>query len=145
VLVHVVDLAADDPARQLAMVERELTMHSARLADRPTIVAANKMDLPEARERWEAFAARLASQGRVAVPISAATGEGVPALLRAVLTVLRSSAEAPSRVPLTSDPDTPEPPYAEGRRGGGPEESPSGGEKTRAGNARRNGRVRGQA
>ena len=124
---------------------RELAMHSARLAERPTIVAANKMDLPEARERWEAFAARLASQGRVVVPISAATGEGVPALLRAVLTLLRSSAEGPPHAPLTSDPDAPETSYAGGRRGGGPEESPSGGEKTRAGNARRNRRVRGQA
>src|SRR2546426_532736 len=130
VLVHVVDLAAGDPERQLATVERELAMHSARLVDRPTIVAANKMDLPDARERWDAFASRLASLGRAAVPISAATGEGVPALLRAVLTMLRASAgEAPR---------APDPPRA-GRGGdSGPEESPSGGEKTRAETARRN-------
>jgi GTPase len=89
-LVHVVDLSGEDPEADLATVERELARHTPSLHRRPTIVAANKLDLPEARARWEAFAARLASQGRTAVPISAATGEGVPALLGAIVTTLRT-------------------------------------------------------
>jgi len=135
-LVHVVDLAGDAPERQMATVERELTMHSPSLADRPTIVAANKMDLPDARARWEAFSARLASQGRTAVPISAATGEGIPALLGAILTALRSPGEGPPRPNL---------PHAGDRRGAGPEESPPGEEKTSADHARPSRRVRGRA
>ena len=153
-LVHVVDLAGDAPERQMATVERELTMHSPSLADRPTIVAANKMDLPDARARWEAFSARLASQGRTAVPISAATGEGIPALLGAILTALRSPGGGPPRPPHTSlaiqAPDAPHAGDGRGdgrgdRRGGGPEESPPSEEKTSADHARRSRRVRGRA
>src|SRR5207302_6469337 len=139
-LVHVVDLAGDDPERQMATVERELTMHSPTLVDRPTIVAANKMDLPDARARWEAFSARLASQGRKAVPISAATGEGIPALLGAILTALRSPGGGSPRPPDPSDL-----PHAGDRRGAGPGESPSSEGKTSAGHARPSRRVRGGA
>lgn len=110
VLVHVLDLSADDPETQLATVEGELAMHAPRLDGRPTIVAANKLDLPEARARWAGFASRLRAQGRTVVPISAATGDGVPALLAAVQNLLRASP-------------------------GGPEEDPSGGEKTSVGTA----------
>ncbi|HYM69235.1 MAG TPA: GTPase ObgE [bacterium] len=84
VLVHVVDLSGPDPEAAVATVEHELAMHAPELITRPVIVAANKMDLPEARGRWERFAAAMAARGREIVPISAATGEGVPALLRAV-------------------------------------------------------------
>ncbi len=111
-LVHVVDLAGHDPEGQLSTVERELAMHAPPLDSRPVIVAANKMDLPEARARWEAFAAGLAARGQRAVAISAATGEGIPALLAAVLGALRAS-----------------PPP-------GAEERPSGGEKTSVDRAR---------
>jgi Obg family GTPase CgtA len=54
------------------------------LAQRPQIVAANKMDLPEARERWPALSAALAARGVPAYPISAAAREGLEPLLRAV-------------------------------------------------------------
>ena len=91
VLVHVVDLAAEDPAGQLSTVERELSLHTPPLEGRPTIVAANKVDLPEARARWAAFAAYLGRRGKTGVAISAATGEGVPALLAALMAVLRAS------------------------------------------------------
>ncbi|HYM91113.1 MAG TPA: GTPase ObgE [bacterium] len=122
VLVHVVDLAGDDPERQLATVERELALYAPPLDDRPTIVAANKMDLPLARARWDAFAAYLASRGRTVLPISAATGEGVAALLRTVVDFLHAT------------------------RPQGPKESPSGGEKTSVGTAHDGTRrVRGQA
>lgn len=111
VLVHVVDLAGSDPERAVATVERELALYTPPLDGRPTIVAANKMDLPAAKARWEAFAARLASQDRMVLPISAATGRGVAELLTAVAELLHAG-----RHPR-------------------PEESPSGGEKTSVGTA----------
>jgi GTPase len=114
-LVHVVDLAGDDPLGQLATVERELAMHTPPLDNRPVIVAANKMDLPEARARWEAFAAALAARGLRAVPISAATGEGIPALLAAVLRALGAE-EGPSGREKTSHGKAPEVHPSGGRR-----------------------------
>ena len=87
-LVHVVDLAGDDPLQQLATVERELALFAPAFRTRPTIVAGNKIDLPEARTRWPAFKADLEGRGMTAVPISAATGEGIPALLDAIVELL---------------------------------------------------------
>ncbi len=90
-LVHVVDLAGSDPMAQLATVRAELARYSPPLDRRPVIIAANKMDLPEARARWETFSARMAAQGQAVVAISAATGEGIPALLQRIVDALPSA------------------------------------------------------
>ncbi len=92
-LVHVVDLSGADPVGAVAVVERELELHAPQLRERPTVVAGNKIDLPEARARWEGFAAALRAQGRTVLPLSAATGEGVPTLL---VEVRKLAAVAPS-------------------------------------------------
>src|SRR5207302_4756788 len=115
-LVHVVDLSGDDPLGQLETVERELAMRTPPLTDRPTIVAANKLDLPEARARWRAFAASLADRRQGVVPISAATGEGIPALLQAIRALLQARPRpVPEEVPSGEEntggglrPETPE-------------------------------------
>ena len=83
VLVHVVDLAGvdgRDPVEAVALVNEELAAYDPELSRRPQIIAANKMDLPEARQRLSAFRARMDAP---VMPISCATGEGIPALLRA--------------------------------------------------------------
>ncbi|HEX2035905.1 MAG TPA: GTPase ObgE [Chloroflexota bacterium] len=86
-LIHVVDAAGVDGREPLEDVDRinaELREYSAELASRPQIVAANKMDLPEARERWPALEQALAARGVPAYPISAAARDGLERLLRAV-------------------------------------------------------------
>jgi GTP-binding protein len=86
-LIHVVDAAATegrDPLEDVRRINEELGQYSPELVQRPQLVAANKMDLPEARERWPRLREALAAQGVAAYPISAATREGVEALLRAV-------------------------------------------------------------
>ncbi|HKV43982.1 MAG TPA: GTPase ObgE, partial [bacterium] len=119
VLVHVVDLAGDDPPLQLDTVERELARHSTPLADRPTIVAGNKIDLPEARARWTAFAAFLARRGQTGVPISAATGDGIPALLQAITAVLRAHPRPAPEEALGGGEKSAVPPLAGRRESGG--------------------------
>ena len=82
VLVHLVDLEAvdgRDPADAYRQLNRELAAYSRALARKPQLIAANKLDVPEAREGLEAFARAV---GSPVYPISAATGEGVPALLQ---------------------------------------------------------------
>ncbi len=74
-LVHVVDGAAPDPERQVAAVRTVLDEIDA--SDVPELLVVNKVDLsPEG--------ARLAAKLDGAVPISAATGEGVEPLLRTI-------------------------------------------------------------
>ena len=96
VLIHLVDLTAPGedraPVRDLDVLDHELARYSLELARKPQIIAANKIDLPEARERLPAFQAAMAARGLPVFPISAATGEGLGPLLDAVAQVLSGGA-----------------------------------------------------
>jgi GTP-binding protein len=86
-LIHVIDAAGTegrDPVEDFARINEELRQYSPELAQRPQIVAANKLDLPEARDRWPGLRDALAAREVPAFPISAATREGIEPLLRAV-------------------------------------------------------------
>lgn len=88
VLVHVLDLAPMEPGRDpesdLAALEAELAAYDPELAARPALVAANKLDLPEGRARLPEAEAAAARRGLPCYGVSAATGEGMPALLYAI-------------------------------------------------------------
>ncbi|MEL7687775.1 GTPase ObgE [Citromicrobium bathyomarinum] len=85
VLIHLIDIAGDDPTEAMRTVEAELEAYGEGLEDKPRIVALNKLDLADA-ELAEAFGDELKAAGADAVyPVSAATGAGVEALLDAVL------------------------------------------------------------
>ena len=85
VLIHIVDCSAEgddrDPLHDLTVLNQELELYSKTLAKTPQILAANKCDLPEARARAEAFAAAMKKKKKTVHLISAATGEGLKALL----------------------------------------------------------------
>jgi GTP-binding protein len=83
-LLHVIDMAAvdgHDPLKAFHQVNHELTVYSEALAQRPQLIIANKMDLPESRANLEAFERAVQS---TVWPISCASGAGIPALLQAV-------------------------------------------------------------
>jgi GTPase len=82
ILVHVVDASRPDAVDAYRTVRRELEAYKAEVAEKPEIVAANKLDLPGAREGL----ARLqrALPDRHVVGTSTVTNEGIPALLQAV-------------------------------------------------------------
>jgi GTP-binding protein len=87
VLLHVVDAAGSDPLAAYETVRRELALYGAGLADRPEVVVLTKLDLPEARERAGKLRERFGRDRPVAT-VSAATGEGIDALLKQVLALL---------------------------------------------------------
>ena len=82
-IVHVVDLALEDPIADVAVVDTELSAYGRGLMERPRLFALNKLDLFEARERADAVATAL---GPDAIAVSAATGERVPDLLKRIFT-----------------------------------------------------------
>ena len=84
-LVHVVDGSADDPASVRARVDQELCLFNEDLGRRPQIVALNKIDLDVVSEREAALTGTLASEGAEVVPVSAASGKNINALLNKVL------------------------------------------------------------
>jgi GTPase len=98
VLVHVIDLVpleeGRDPERDLAALEAELAAYDPELADRPTLVVANKVDLPEGRARLPEAEAAAERRGLPFHAISAATGEGMPALLYALADAVQAARAA---------------------------------------------------
>lgn len=109
VLIHLIDINGPDPAEAMRIVEAELAAYGEGLDEKARIVALNKIDLADA-ELAEGFAAELKAAGADEVfPISGATGEGIEALLDALLGYLptRTMTEQPSTLPAEDDDDTP--------------------------------------
>ncbi len=89
VLVHLIDLAAGrDPVSDFQAVNGELRLYDESLKDRPMLVALNKIDEPEARAKAAEASEAIGALGFHVFPVSAATGEGVDALMRAVADLL---------------------------------------------------------
>ncbi len=87
VLVHMLDasqLAAKDPLAQWKAINREMELFDPELMDKPQIVVANKADLPEGRELAKVLSKKLPKAYRPLYVISAATTEGVQALVYAI-------------------------------------------------------------
>jgi GTP-binding protein len=82
-LLHLLDGASleRDPWEGFQAINHELADYSDALATRPQIVVFNKIDVPEAQERWEAVKRHAEEAGLPAFAISAATRQGVNELL----------------------------------------------------------------
>ena len=110
-LVHVLDGADDDPLGHFDQINQELRLFKPTLADRPQIVVLNKMDLPDARDRWHKVQAAIHTRGLPAYAISAATGEGVRELMAQVgqsLSNLPRPEPEPDEIPVFRLDETPE-------------------------------------
>lgn len=87
VLVYMVDVSSAsgrEPADDLAVIRRELELFQAGLLERPQIVAATKVDALDDPSRLDQLEAAATALNLQVVPISAAVGTGVQALLEAV-------------------------------------------------------------
>jgi GTP-binding protein len=87
VLVHVVDTATIDPARDpisdIDAIEAELTAYGG-LADRPRLVALNKIDITDGRELAALVGPDLQARGLRVFEVSAATRQGLRELTNAM-------------------------------------------------------------
>jgi GTP-binding protein len=80
-LVFVLDTAGSEgrnPINDLQTLRRELDLYDPTLSRRPWLIAANKMDLPEAGENLQALEQRFPDHK--VVPISAKENDGIDAL-----------------------------------------------------------------
>jgi GTP-binding protein len=97
VLIHILDGAAADPLADFSQINTELALFDEQLATRPTIVAVNKTDLPEAQERWPALKAELERRGYEVFEMSALLRRGTREVLyRAAQVVAAMPVPAPS-------------------------------------------------
>ncbi len=109
VLIHVVDVSSAsgrDPVQDLDTVRRELELYRPELAEKPQIVAANKIDALDDPERAEAVVRHGTGLGLPCFKVSAVTGTGLPALLEAAWATLapvqRASGPAHPTAPESS-------------------------------------------
>ena len=87
VLIHMLDGLAEDPLADFSQINSELALFDPKLGKKPQVVAFNKMDMPEAQERWpkvkkELGKARLSADGDLRADAgepSAAAVEGLRA------------------------------------------------------------------
>ena len=97
VLVHVLDCATQEPDRDplsdLDTLEAELASYGG-LADRPRMVALNKIDVPEGRELADMVLPDLRERGLPVFAISAATHEGLRELTFAMADVVTAARAA---------------------------------------------------
>ncbi|TLS53541.1 GTPase ObgE [Paenibacillus antri] len=101
VIAHVVDMSGSegrDPYEDWVAINQELKLYNAKLEERPQIVVANKMDVPEAELFLEEFRAKLAENGHGDMrifPISAATRQGIRELVFKLAEMVESIPAAP--------------------------------------------------
>lgn len=91
IILHVVDasgIEGRDPIEDYYKINKELKLYNERLAKRPQIIAANKMDLPEAKENYVRLQELAQKEGVEIFPVSAATNEGLKEMITRVSQVL---------------------------------------------------------
>ena len=81
ILIHLISGTSDTPAEDMIKVNNELAMFDPLLAQKPQIIALNKIDLPEVQEKLESIKEEFTGAGIKAHYISAATGQGVGELM----------------------------------------------------------------
>jgi GTP-binding protein len=100
VLIHLLDasrITADDPLADWRAINRELELFDPALAAKPQIVAANKIDLPEAREAAALLKEKFAAMSVPFLAISAATREGLRELVISISRKLEAKKESADR------------------------------------------------
>lgn len=85
VLIHLLDGLSSDPVIDFAQINTELSLFDPALAEKPQVIALNKMDLPQVQEKWPDVKAELERRGYQHVfAVSAVAQEGIrPVLYRA--------------------------------------------------------------
>lgn len=105
VLIHLVDGLSLDPLGDYRTICAELAAFGHGLDTKPQIVCFNKIDLPDAQEKWPAFEKALQAEGVEVHAISAATQRGTREILYRALQVLRELPPpiiepAPAAIPI---------------------------------------------
>lgn len=90
VILHVIDMAASegrDPFEDFVTINKELEQYDETLLERPQLIVANKMDIPEAEDNLELFKEQLDEEYEI-IPISTITRDGIRDLLFKVADML---------------------------------------------------------
>ncbi|HGA2298033.1 TPA: GTPase ObgE [Streptococcus agalactiae] len=102
VILHVIDMSASegrDPYDDYVSINNELETYNLRLMERPQIIVANKMDMPDSEENLAAFKEKLAANYDefddmpMIFPISSLAHQGLENLMNATAELLANTEE----------------------------------------------------
>jgi GTP-binding protein len=97
VLLHLVDATLDDPAEAYEIIRGEVGAYGAGLEDKPEIVALSKADAVPKDEIKKRARALKKVAGATPLVVSAASGEGVPEVLRALVPEIKAMRAAETK------------------------------------------------
>ncbi len=95
VIVHVIDMSGiegRDPYDDYLVINDELRQYNLRLTERPQIVVANKMDMPDAEENLIEFKKKVGDDVKV-FPVSAVSRQGLKPVLFEIADLLEVTPE----------------------------------------------------
>ena len=91
VLLHLVSAQEENPGKAYKTVRGELEAYGHGLAEKPEIVALSQVDTLDGEARKKKLAALKRACGGTPLALSAVTGEGVEAVLRALISVVEAA------------------------------------------------------
>jgi GTP-binding protein len=104
VLIHLLDGLSADPLADFSQINSELALFDPGLADKPQIVALNKIDQPEALECWPRIKKELKKRGYESLAISALRRTNARVLLQ-------KAAKMVAQTPIPPEPEQALPVY----------------------------------
>ena len=99
VIMHVLNGESEDPIADFDQINQEMALFDANLGEKPQLVVYNKMDVPEAAERWDEIKTQLEGRGYTVMNMSAAARDNIKPILWKLYEILQT-------VPEVEDEDT---------------------------------------
>ncbi len=99
VIMHVLNGESEDPIADFDQINQEMALFDANLGEKPQLVVYNKMDIPEAAERWDEIKTQLEGRGYTVMSMSAAARDNIKPILWKLYEILQT-------VPEVEDEDT---------------------------------------
>jgi len=90
VLLHLVDATLDDPAEAYSIIRGEVEVYGAGLEDKPEIIALSKADAAPKDDMKKKARALKKAAGVAPLIVSAASGEGITEVLRALVPEIKA-------------------------------------------------------
>ena len=112
VLIHLIDGSSSSPVEDMVRVNTELSLFDAALAQKPQLVAINKVDLPQVQVQLDDIKKAFSDAGVSVLFVSADTGDGVSKLMTEAVKMLSEAAELKSKEQVPRKVFHPEPKVA---------------------------------
>lgn len=90
VLLHLIDGSQADPAAAYRLIRNELAEYGGGLSEKPELVVLNKLDAMTPQARVSRLKALERATGSTVMLAAGATGEGVAAVLRSIMDVVKA-------------------------------------------------------